>query len=33
MEPEGSLPASQKPSTAPYPDPDQSSPYHPILSV
>jgi hypothetical protein len=28
MEPIGSLPSSQEPST----DPDQSSPYHPILS-
>jgi hypothetical protein len=30
MEPEGSLPCSQKPSTGPYPDPDKSSPSHPI---
>jgi hypothetical protein len=28
MEPEGSLPCSQEP----LPEPDQSSPYHPILS-
>jgi hypothetical protein len=25
MEPEGSLPCSQKPATGPYPDPDESS--------
>jgi hypothetical protein len=31
MEPEGSLPYSQAPSTGPYPDSDESSPYHPIL--
>jgi hypothetical protein len=33
MEPEGSLPCSQELSTGPYSDPDQSSPYHPILSL
>jgi hypothetical protein len=33
MGPEGSLPLSQEPSTGPYPDPDQSSPYHPILFI
>jgi hypothetical protein len=30
MEPEGSLSCSQEPSTGPYPQPDRSSPYHPI---
>jgi hypothetical protein len=33
MEPEGSLPCSQEPSTGPYTEPDQSNPYHPILSL
>jgi hypothetical protein len=33
MELEGSLPCSQEPSTGPYPEPDQSNPYHPILSL
>jgi hypothetical protein len=32
MEPEGSLPCSQEPSIGPYPEPDQSSPYHCIPS-
>jgi hypothetical protein len=30
MEPEGSVPNSQELSTCSYPEPDQSSPYHPI---
>jgi hypothetical protein len=29
----GSLLCPQKPSTVPYPEPDQSSPYHPILAL
>jgi hypothetical protein len=32
-EPEGSSPCSQKPHAGPYPKPDRSSPYHPILSL
>jgi hypothetical protein len=32
MEPESSLPCSEEPSTGPYPEPDKSNPYHPILS-
>jgi hypothetical protein len=32
MVPEGSLPSSQEPSNGPYPEQDQSSPYHFILS-
>jgi hypothetical protein len=31
MEPEGSIPNSQELSTCSYPEPDQSSPLHPIL--
>jgi hypothetical protein len=31
MEPEGSLPLSQEHSTGSYPEPDESSPYNPIL--
>jgi hypothetical protein len=31
MEPESSLSSSQEPSTGPYPEPDQSSQYHPFL--
>jgi hypothetical protein len=32
MEPEGSLPRSQEPSTGPCPEPDRSNPYHTYLS-
>jgi hypothetical protein len=33
MEPEDSLPSSQEPSSCPYREPDQSNPYHPVLSL
>jgi hypothetical protein len=33
MEPEGSIPCSQEPSTGPYPEPYQSNPLHPILHL
>jgi hypothetical protein len=33
MEPEGSLPCPQEPSTVPYPEPDQSNPDHHIISL
>jgi hypothetical protein len=33
MEPNGSLSCSQEPSTGPYPEPEQSSSYHSILSL
>jgi hypothetical protein len=33
MEPKGSLPCSQNPSTGSYSEPDQSSRCHPILSL
>jgi hypothetical protein len=32
MEPDGSLPCLQEPSSGPYPEPDQSTPHHRILS-
>jgi hypothetical protein len=32
IEPEGSVPNSQELSACPYPEPDQSSPHHPILT-
>jgi hypothetical protein len=33
MRPEGSIPNSQELSTCSYPDPDQSSPHHPIPTL
>jgi hypothetical protein len=33
MQPEGLLPCSQEPYTDNYPEPDESSPYHPILAL
>jgi hypothetical protein len=33
MEPEGSLPYSEEPSTSLYPEPDKSSPYHTTLRL
>jgi hypothetical protein len=33
VEPEGSLPCSQEPSIGPCPELNQSSPYHPIISL
>jgi hypothetical protein len=33
MEPEGSIPHSQEPSTGPYPELYQSNPHHPILKI
>jgi hypothetical protein len=33
MEPEGSISYSQERSTGPYPEPYQSNPYYPILSL
>jgi hypothetical protein len=33
MDAEGSLLCSQEPSTGPYPEQNQSNPYHPILFI
>jgi hypothetical protein len=33
MEPEGLLLCSKEPSTGRYSEPDQSNPYHPIISL
>jgi hypothetical protein len=33
MEPEGLLLCLQEPFTGPYPEPDQSIPYHPFLFI
>jgi hypothetical protein len=33
METEGSLPCPAEPTTGPYPEPDESSPYHRILFI
>jgi hypothetical protein len=33
MEPKGSSPGSQEPSTGPHPESAQSNPYRPILSL
>jgi hypothetical protein len=33
MEPKSSLPCPQEPSIGPYPEPNQSSPYYPSLSL
>jgi hypothetical protein len=33
MEPDGSIPCSEEPSNGPYPEPYQSNPLHPFLSI
>ena len=33
MEPKGSLPRLQEPTTCPYPEPEQSSPFHSLKQI